>query len=39
MLGSVGVWLALARNKRDLTTLVALLVFVAAATLVWNVIP
>lgn len=39
MLGTVAVWLALARNKRDYLMLGAFLVFTALATLIWNIVP
>ena len=39
MLGTVAVWLALARNKRDYLMMGALLIFTALATLIWNIVP
>ena len=39
MLGTVTVWLALSRDKRDLLMLGTFLLFTALATLVWNIIP
>jgi hypothetical protein len=39
MLGTVAVWLALARNKRDYLMLVGFFVFTALATLIWNIVP
>ena len=39
MLGTVAVWLVLARDKRDLLMLGAFLLFTALATLIWNIIP
>jgi hypothetical protein len=39
MLGTVAIWLALASNNRGLATLGAVLLAVALATIVWNVIP
>ena len=39
MLGTVVVWLALARDKRDLLMLGAFLLFTALATVIWNIIP
>jgi len=38
MLGTVAVWLALARDKRDVLMLGAFLLFTALATLVWNIL-
>jgi hypothetical protein len=39
MLGTVAVWLALARDKRDVLMLGAFLLFTALATVIWNIIP
>jgi hypothetical protein len=39
MLGTVAVWLALARNKRDYLMLGAFLLFMALGTLIWNIVP
>ena len=39
MLGTVTVWLALARDKRDVKMLGAFLLFTALATLIWNMVP
>jgi hypothetical protein len=39
MLGTVAVWLVMAREKRGLLMLGALLLFMALATLSWNLIP
>lgn len=39
MLGAVALWLALARNKREVLMLGAFLLFTAVATVVWNIIP
>ena len=39
MLGEVGVWLALRRDKGGLMMLGAFLLFVVLAVVVWNLIP
>lgn len=39
MLGTVAVWLALARDKRDVLMLGAFLLLTGLATLVWNLVP
>ena len=39
MLGTVAVWLALARDKRDVRMLGAFLLLTGLATLVWNLVP
>lgn len=39
MLGTAAVWLALARDKRDVLMLGAFLLFTALATVIWNIIP
>jgi hypothetical protein len=39
MLGTVAVWLALARDKRDVLMLGAFLLFTALATVIWNILP
>jgi hypothetical protein len=39
MLGTVAVWLVIACEKRGLLMLGALLLFMALATLGWNLIP
>ena len=39
MLGTVAVWLTLARNKRDYLILGAFMVFTALATFIWNIVP
>jgi hypothetical protein len=39
ILDTIAVWLALARSKRDYLMLGAFLVFMALATLIWNIIP
>jgi hypothetical protein len=39
MLGTVAVWLDLARDKRDVLMLGAFLLLTALATLIWNIIP
>ena len=39
MLGTIAVWLAFARNKRDVLMLGTFLLVTVLATLVWNVIP
>lgn len=39
MLGTVAVWRVMARDKRGLLMLGALLLFMALATLTWNLIP
>lgn len=38
MLGTVAAWLVIARDKRGLLMLGALLLFIALATLTWNLI-
>jgi hypothetical protein len=39
MLGTVAVWLALARDKRDLLMLGTFLLFTTLATVIWNIVP
>lgn len=39
MVGNLAVWFTMARDKRGLLMLGALLVFMALATLTWNLIP
>ena len=39
MLGTAAVWLALARDKRDVWMLGAFLLFTSLATVIWNILP
>jgi hypothetical protein len=39
MLSTAGVWLVLARNKRDYLMLGALLLLTTLATFIWNIVP
>ena len=39
MLGTIAVWLALARTKRDMLMLGAFLLFTVLATFIWNILP
>ena len=39
MLGPVAVWFVMARDKRGLLMVGGLLLFMALATLAWNIVP
>jgi len=39
MLGTAALWMALTRDKRRLTTVAAVLLFIVLAVIVWNLAP
>jgi hypothetical protein len=39
MLGTVALWMTLTRDKRGLTTVAAVLLFIVLAVIAWNLAP